>query len=91
MTKKARSRLNSSLARIGKPRDVRPAPLLYDRSQTSALLNCSVATLLRLEAAGRLQAIKLFPNSPTGKTFYAAPQVHALAGGEAAREDNADD
>jgi hypothetical protein len=80
-----------SLARIGKARDLRPAPLLYDRSQTAALLNCSVATLLRLEKARLLTAHKLFPNSPTGKTFYAATQVHALAGSEAAREDAADD
>lgn len=92
MTKKARSRLDSSLARIGKARDLRPAPLLYDRAQTSALLGgVSVATLLRLEAAGRLQGIKLFPNSPTGKVFYPANQVRKLAGGDVPREDDADD
>ena len=54
-------------------------PLLYTRKETAALLNCSEATLLRLEKLGRLTALKLNP-SPLGKTYYTSTEIHALAG-----------
>jgi hypothetical protein len=48
------------------------------------MLSISVATAIRLEAAGRLTAIKLFPSS-NSKTHYRVAQVRALAtGAEAA-------
>jgi hypothetical protein len=59
---------------------VKVKPLLYTRKETAALLNCSEATLLRLEKLGRLTPHKLNP-SPLGKTFYSSVQIHALAGG----------
>jgi len=61
-------------------------PLLYTRRETAALLNCSEATLLRLEKLGRLTPHKLNP-TPLGKTYYSSVEIHALAGGE----DSADD
>lgn len=55
-------------------------PLLYRRAQVQRLLNCSRATLLRLEKKGRLVPIKLDPQAPTAMTFYTAANVHTLAG-----------
>jgi hypothetical protein len=60
-------------------------PLLYTRAQTARLLNVSIATVQRLQKAGRLTPIKLNKQSP-GMTHYRSAQVHALAsGGDDAR------
>jgi hypothetical protein len=43
------------------------------------MLAISSATAIRLEACGKLTAIKLHPN-PNGKTFYRREQILQLAG-----------
>ena len=57
--------------------------LLYTRRQTAkALGNISVATVRRLEAAHKLDVVRL-AGSPNGVAFHRAAQVRALAkGGE---------
>ena len=57
-------------------------PLLFSREQVAHLLNCSVATVQRLEKKHLLDPIKLDKECPTGKTHYQRDQVHALASGE---------
>lgn len=59
------------------PNDVRP--LLYTRSQTAQALNCSVATVIRLEQAGQLTKIRLDPRKPTAEVRHRVSEVHALA------------
>ncbi len=53
-------------------------PLIYPRSIAAQLLSVSIATLLRMEKAGRLTPLKLA--SPTGQTFYRASEIKALIG-----------
>jgi hypothetical protein len=53
-------------------------PLIYPRSVAAQLLSVSIATLLRMEKAGRLTPLKLA--SPTGQTFYRAAEIKALIG-----------
>jgi hypothetical protein len=55
--------------------------LLYTRKQASAMLNVSISTLLRLEAAGTLRGIKLTKNTSNAMTFYPAADLIALASG----------
>jgi hypothetical protein len=52
--------------------------LLYTRIQTAKVLNCSLATVIRLENAGLLDKVKL-AGSRNGKVYHRASQVHALA------------
>ena len=56
-----------------------PPPLLHTRAQASRLLNCSVATLQRLEKSGTLSPIKLNKQSPAAQVYYAHEQLLALA------------
>jgi hypothetical protein len=55
--------------------------LLYSRRQASQMLNVSVSTLLRLEAAGTLRGIKLTKNTSNAMVFYPAAELYALANG----------
>jgi|tagenome__1003787_1003787.scaffolds.fasta_scaffold17460126_1 hypothetical protein len=57
-------------------------PLLHTRQQASRLLNCSVATLQRLEKSGALTPVKLNKRSPSAQTFYKRSDLLALVGGE---------
>jgi hypothetical protein len=50
--------------------------MLVDRRQTSQLINTSIATVIRLEKAGRLLAIKL--GGTRSKTHYRIGQVEGL-------------
>jgi hypothetical protein len=54
------------------------APLLYTRKRAAALLSISEATLIAMEQAGTLTAVKL-NRSENGKSFYRASDIHALA------------
>lgn len=58
-----------------------PAALLVTRQQASRILSISVSTLVRLEAAGRLTAIKLDPES-AGMIHYRNSDVQRLARGD---------
>jgi hypothetical protein len=61
----------------------RPAveQLLYSRDQTAhALGDISIATVIRLENAGKLDKVRLAGGN--GQVFNKASQVHALAGGD---------
>ncbi len=58
--------------------DIAPGQLLLSRRQVAGLLSISVASVQRLEKAGRLQPIKLFPG-PSAKTFFRRSDVLALA------------
>ncbi len=58
-----------------------PPPLLHTRQQASRLLNCSIATLQRLEKAGVLTPVKLNKQSASGMTYYGHAQLLALASG----------
>jgi hypothetical protein len=55
--------------------------LLYNRRQTSAMLNVSISTLLRLEASNQLHGIKLTKGTANAMTYYSASEVFALASG----------
>jgi hypothetical protein len=80
-------------ARAPPPRRAAPQPrrpasnprnlnaLIYPRRLAAELLNCSIATLWRLERQGRLRPIKLSA-SPTANTFYARADIEALIGGD---------
>jgi len=57
-------------------------PLLYPRAIAARMLNCSTATLIRLEESGGLTAIKLNKKSPSAMTYYAHAELVALAGGD---------
>jgi len=65
------------------------AALLVPRAVACKMLSISVATAIRLEAAGRLTAIKLYPKQ-NSKTHYRVEQVRALAN-PATEEEEADD
>ncbi len=55
--------------------------LLYSRAQTAhALGGISIATVMRMEARGLLDKIRL-AGSPKGAVFHRVEQVHALARG----------
>jgi len=54
-----------------------PPRKLLTRKLTALVLSTSVSTVRRLEAAGKLTAIKL--NAANGVTHYACSEVHALA------------
>ena len=56
-------------------------PLLHTRAQAARLLNCSTATLIRLENQGALRAVKLNKESPTACTYYRRDDLIALASG----------
>ena len=52
--------------------------LIYSRQTTSELLDdCSIATLMRYEQEGILKPFRL-SNSPNGKVYYTAEDIHAL-------------
>jgi hypothetical protein len=56
-----------------------PARLLYTRRQTAELLgNVHLATIRRLEKAGRLKPVRLNRNSRLAMVFYRARDVQAL-------------
>jgi hypothetical protein len=59
------------------PTDVRR--LLYTRKQSAQALNCSVATVIRLENAGRLTKVRLDPTKPTAEVRHRVSEVEALA------------
>ena len=62
--------------------------LLYSRRQTAkALGNVSIATVQRLERAGRLDKVRL-AGSGNGCVFHRAQQVYALAAGAAKPKNN---
>ena len=56
------------------------AALLWPRQHSCRVLSCSMATIIRLEEAGKLDKIKLDPTSPNGMTYHRPAQVRALAG-----------
>ena len=52
--------------------------LIYSRQTTSELLDdCSIATLMRYEQEEILKPFRL-SNSPNGKVYYTAEDIHAL-------------
>jgi hypothetical protein len=55
--------------------------LLHTRAQAARLLNCSTATLIRLENMGTLRAVKLNKESRTACTYYRRDDLIALASG----------
>lgn len=55
-----------------------PSPLV-DRHQAAAILRVSGMTVRRIEADGKLKAIRL-REGRTSKTFYRKRQVYELAG-----------
>jgi hypothetical protein len=55
--------------------------LLYTRKQASQMLNVSIATLLRLEAAGTLKGIKLTKGKASAMVYYPAADLISLASG----------
>ena len=55
-----------------------PRRLLVSRLEAAKMLGCHVATVQRLEAAGRLPAVKLA--GPLGKTYYRIADIEALVG-----------
>ncbi len=59
----------------------RVTPLIYPRRLAAELLSVSTATLIRLEAEGRLRPIKLSA-SPAAMTFYSRADIEALIGGD---------
>jgi hypothetical protein len=60
----------------------RPPPaiptLLYTRRQAAEMLNCSVASLIRMENSGQLRAIKLNKQKRSAATYYAASDLQLL-------------
>lgn len=59
--------------------------LLFSRKQTAqALGGISIATVQRLEKAGKLTKVRL-AGVENGAVFHRADEVHALAGGDAAQ------
>jgi hypothetical protein len=54
--------------------------LLYTRQQSRRALSCSLAKILRLEAAGKLDKLRLDPKSENSIVYHRAAQVKALAG-----------
>jgi hypothetical protein len=57
-----------------------PSALLWTRQHSCRALSCSLATIIRLEDAGKLDKIKLDPDSPNALTYHRPAQVKALAG-----------
>jgi len=53
--------------------------LLYTRAEVAEMLGVSVATVIRLEADGRLPALKLGTEANC-RALYRAVDVHKLAG-----------
>ena len=66
---------------------VRSAPLLVSRKDAAALLGgCSVMTLIRMEARGELQPIRLNRTAKAGQVFYRYDDIaHLAQGGDDAR------
>ena len=64
-----------------KPPKAAPAPRLYTRRSTAALLDTSVDTVKELERQGLLEPIRL--TGPRGQVHYNADQVLGLAKGDA--------
>jgi hypothetical protein len=58
-------------------------PLLYERERSAIILACSLATVMRLEAKGLLDRVRLDPSNPNSKVRHRVEQVHALAAGKA--------
>ncbi len=56
-------------------------PLIVPRRVATQLLSVSLATLLRLEAQGRLRPIKL-GTTESSQTFYAMRDIEALIGAD---------
>jgi hypothetical protein len=59
-----------------------PGALLFSRRQAAAKLAVSTRTVVRLEAAGKLQPVKLSAGV-AARTYYPVDQVQALARGDA--------
>ncbi len=59
-----------------------PRPLLYPRAHVARLLNCSVATITRLEKKGVLTPIRLDKDAPTAPVFYSDENLRALIGSD---------
>ena len=55
-----------------------PNALLYSRKMTARALSCSIMTVIRLEAAGRLRRVRLLPN---GQIHHPIADVQAIAEG----------
>lgn len=66
-----------------------PSALLLDKAQTAVVLNTSTATVDRLVQAGVLKRVKLFPNSPSAKSFFTKESVLAVAAGRALADEAA--
>jgi hypothetical protein len=58
-------------------------PALLPRKFTARKLNCSLATLLRMEEQGILDRVRLM-NSPNAQVYHRAEQVERLVQGEKA-------
>lgn len=63
------------------PHDNPTERLLYSRREAARVLSIHPMTLIRMEWAGTLTPIKLNANKRRGKTFYSVEQVHAIARG----------
>jgi hypothetical protein len=60
-----------------KPQLPRAPQLLQKRQDTARQLSCSTMTIVRLEAAGKLRAIKL-SDSPKARVFHLCDEVRQL-------------
>ena len=66
-----------------RPPRIPPTPLLVARRDAAAMLGgVSIATLIRMEAAGTLQPVRLNRQARTGQVFYRHDDLVRLAGGE---------
>jgi hypothetical protein len=65
-----------------KKQDRTPDPrraLLCSRLQAAAKLSVSIATLVRLEKAGVIRPVKLFPDTPNCQVRYRVTEIERLA------------
>lgn len=62
-----------------KHQDTSMPPLLFTRGQVAKLLSVSTMTVIRMEADGRLQPIKLSPGV-SARTYYRSADIYALIG-----------
>src|SRR4051794_35136754 len=75
------SRSSTQGTKMGQPTDANQLqPLLVSRQDAALILgNVSVATIIRLEQAGRLTPVRLNPIKTTAQVFYRMHQVAEIA------------
>jgi hypothetical protein len=58
-------------------RSLAPPSLLYTRAQSAARLNCSTASIVRMEARGQIDIVRFCKN---GTVYHRREQIDRLAG-----------